>query len=267
MSSRTVLFMLSAAVLLAGCTSRPPQGEPARIGSPERAAAPVSRDTGARGMTRKYRPRPPRVRVLADPSRDPFFDRSAHPVRAERVRGFPHFNTTVWKDRSRDGFSYAPIYANNRADPYQLDTGDIVRVDVFEQGNLSRLYRIDGGGFISMPLIGSVLARGLTTQALEQEVAEKLRRSYVRDPKVTVEISTHRPFYILGEVRNSGQYPFVIGMTIETAVAIAGGYTPRANQRKVMVIKRLGGKLVRTYVPNNYQLKPGDTVKVVERLF
>ena len=254
MSSRVVMLLLSVTVSLAGCTSRNHHVRPAKIGSANVAAQ----------TSPKYMPLPPEN---IDPSYDPFFDRSRHPVKPRQVRGFPHADVKVWTDRSRDGFSYATVYANTQEDPYQLNTGDVVRIDVFEQTNLSRLYRIDGGGFVSMPLVGAVLARGLTTQALEQEVAEKLRQSYIRDPKVTVEISTHRPFYILGEVRNSGQYPYVVGMTIETAVAIAGGYSPRANQRKVMVVRRLGGKLVRTYVPNNYQIKPGDTVKVVERLF
>ena len=253
MSSRIILLLLSATVLLSACASKKREADAAKIG-----AAPVVVET-----TDKYNPA---ASPVADPSYDPFFERNRHPVTPRQQRGFPHADTTVWTDRSRDGFSYAHIYANNGTN-YQLDTGDVVRIDVFEQTNLSRLYRLNGGGFVTIPLIGSVMARGLTTQALEQEVAAKLRRSYLRDPKVTVEISTHRPFYILGEVRNSGQYPYVLGMTIETAVAIAGGYSPRANQRKVQVIRRLGGKLVRTYVPNNYQIRPGDTLKVIERFF
>lgn len=253
MSSRIIVLILSTAVLLSACASKKHKAAPAKIGT-----APVNVET-----TDKYNPG---AQPINDPSYDPFFDRSRHPVTPRQQRGFPHADTTVWTDRSRDGFSYANIHANTGTS-YQLDTGDVVRIDVFEQTNLSRLYRIDGGGFVAIPLVGSVQARGLTTRALEQEVAAKLRRSYLRDPKVTVEISTHRPFFILGEVRNSGQYPYVLGMTIETAVAIAGGYSPRANQRKVQVIRRLGGKLVRTYVPNNYQIRPGDTLKVIERFF
>ena len=254
MSSRIVVLLLAATVLLSGCKSRSQNVGPAKVGP---ANATVVEQTS------KYNSR---QRARRNPSADPFFDPRRHPIKQRQMRGFPHADTPQWRDGSRDGFSFAPIFANTGTS-YQLDTGDIVRIDVFEQTNLSRLYRVDGGGYVSIPLIGAVVARGLTTSALEQEVAAKLRQSYIRDPKVTVEISTHRPFYILGEVRNSGQFPYVLGMTIETAVAIAGGYTPRANERKVLVIRRLGGKLVRTYVPNNYQLKPGDTVKVVERLF
>ena len=85
-------------------------------------------------------------RHAVDPSYDPFFDRSRHLVKPRQMRGFPHADTTVWSDRSRDKFSYADIFANTGM-RYQLDTGDVVRIDVFEQSNLSRLYRIDGGGF------------------------------------------------------------------------------------------------------------------------
>ena len=245
------LLILSAALLLGGCKSHNRRLHPLKLG-------PV--------FSSSHSPSKTDHRQIRNRAYDPFFDRSRHPVVARQQRGFPHADTTVWTDRSRDHFSYADIYANTGM-RYRLDTGDVVRVDVFDQDSLSRLYRVDGGGFISVPLIGAVKARGLSTHALARLIARKLARSYVRDPKVTVEISTHRPFFILGEVRNSGKYPFVVGMTVETAVAIAGGYTPRANQDKVMVIRRLGGKLVRTYVPNNYQIKPGDTLKVVERLF
>jgi len=254
MYSRFVVFALAATMLLTGCKSNNRKIKPSRIAPSHHAMS----------QTSKYMTGDPRHAV--DPAYDPFFDRSRHPVKPKQMRGFPHFRTTVWTDSSRDHFSYADIYANTGMQ-YQLDTGDVVRIDVFEQSNLSRLYRIDGGGFVSIPLIGSIQARGMTTRILEQEVAIKLRRSYIKDPQVTVEISTHRPFYILGEVRNSGKYPYVLGMTVETAVAIAGGYSPRANQKKVMVIRRLGRKLVRTYVPNHYQIKPGDTLKIVERLF
>ena len=249
MFRRFAVFALAIPLLLGGCKSHHRSLNPFKIGA-------------SHHVTRQA----PAPRRVTDPSYDPFFDRARHPVRPQQQRGFPHADTTVWHDRSRDHFSYADIYANTGR-RYVLDTGDVVRIDVFDQSNLSRLYRVDGGGYVAMPLIGSVRARGLTTRALGNRIAARLARSYIRDPKVTVEISTHRPFYILGEVRNSGQYPYVVGMTVETAVAIAGGYSPRANQKKVMVIRRLGGKLVRTYVPNNYQIKPGDTLKVVERLF
>ena len=106
---------------------------------------------------------------------------------------------------------------------YTLDSGDKVRVIVFGQDNLSNVYSVDGSGAVALPLIGPVRARGLTTFELSNEIAGKLRRKYVKDPKVTVEVETYRPFFILGEVNKPGQYPFVNAMTVEAAVAIAEG--------------------------------------------
>src|SRR6185436_8638259 len=110
-------------------------------------------------------------------------------------------------------------------EPYILDTGDRLRVFVYGQPNLSRLYMVDQVGNIAIPLIGSVRARGRTTVDLERSIASKLGREFVKDPQVTVDVAQNRPFFILGEVRLPGQYPFVSGMTIEQAVAIGGGYT------------------------------------------
>jgi polysaccharide export outer membrane protein len=149
--------------------------------------------------------------------------------------------------------------------PYLLDTGDRLRIFVYGQPNLSRLYTIDHGGAISLPLIGRVPARGLTTYALEGRIKARLGAKYVKDPEVTVDVSQNRPFYILGEVRTAGQYPYVSGMTVRTAVAIAGGYTERANQRKIQISRRINGLVEKLDVPDDYIVKPGDTVLVYER--
>lgn len=152
-------------------------------------------------------------------------------------------------------------------DPYRLDSGDRLRVVVFGQENLSRTYAVDGGGFISMPLIGAVQARGFTTFALEREIAGKLRAKYVKDPKVTVEIQTYRPFFILGEVKNPGQFAYVNDLTVQTAVAIAGGYTERARESTVKVTRRMNGQEVTFKVGQDYNIRPGDTIYVTERFF
>jgi polysaccharide export outer membrane protein len=112
---------------------------------------------------------------------------------------------------------------------------------VFGQDNLSRVYGVDGSGYISLPLIGAVCARGLTTFQLAAAVAGELKRKYVKDPKVTAEVDAYRPFFILGEVRKPGQFAYVNGMNVETGVAIAGGYTERANERKVRLTRKFGG--------------------------
>jgi polysaccharide biosynthesis/export protein len=152
-------------------------------------------------------------------------------------------------------------------EPYILDTGDKLRVFVYGQPNLSRLYTVDQIGNIAIPLIGSVRARGRTTVDLEHSIAAKLGREFVKDPQVTVDVAQNRPFFILGEVRLPGQYPFVSGMTIEQAIAIGGGYTERASQRSFRITRKLGALVDQIEAPADYTLCPGDTVFVYERFF
>lgn len=157
-----------------------------------------------------------------------------------------------------------PVVPN---ETYTLDSGDRVRVIVFGQDNLSRVYGIDGSGALAMPLIGPVRARGLTTFELANEIARDLKRKYIKDPKVTVEVETYRPFFILGEVNKPGQYSYVNAMTVEAAVAIAEGYTGRAKQRFVRLTRRFGGVMSTVMVPTDYPVQPGDTIYVLERFF
>jgi polysaccharide biosynthesis/export protein len=151
--------------------------------------------------------------------------------------------------------------------PYVLDAGDRLRVVVFGQEGLSNSYAVDGAGKVSMPLIGSVEARGRTTSQLGAAIATRLRAGFVREPHVAVEVETHRPFFILGEVTASGQYAFVNGMTVETAVAIAGGFSPRAFKTHATVGRVIDGQTVHATVPISYPLRPGDTVTIEERWF
>ena len=150
---------------------------------------------------------------------------------------------------------------------YRLDAGDRVRVIVFGQDNLSRVYGIDSNGSISMPLVGQLRARGLTPYQLSLDIAAELRRKYIKDPKVSVEVETYRPFFILGEVNKPGGYPYVNGMTAEAAVAIAEGYTERAKKRMVRLTRRFGGVNSTVMVPTDYPVQPGDTIYVLERFF
>lgn len=151
--------------------------------------------------------------------------------------------------------------------PYLLDSGDKLRIFVYGQPNLSRLYTVDHGGKISVPLIGAVHARGMTTFGLEKSIRAKLGVEYVKDPHVTVDIAQNRPFFILGEVRSAGQFPYVSGMTVKTAVAIAGGYSERADERKIQITRRINGLVERMDVPDDYVVQPGDTLYVYERFF
>jgi polysaccharide export outer membrane protein len=151
--------------------------------------------------------------------------------------------------------------------PYLLDTGDRLRIFIYGQPNLSRLYTVDHEGKIAVPLIGNVAARGKTTNELQAAIRSRLGTEYVKDPQVTVDIQQNRPFFILGEVRNGGQFPYVSGMTVETAVAIAGGYTERASERSFRITRRVNGYVEQVEAPSEYVLKPGDTVYVYERFF
>ena len=151
---------------------------------------------------------------------------------------------------------------------YTLASGDRLRIIVFGQDNLSNIYAVDGSGRISMPLIGVVPVAGLTTAQVEHAVEAKLKAGYIREPKVTVEVDVYRPFFVLGEVTTSGQYPYVNGMTVQTAVAIAGGYTPRAAKDYAEVTRQVGpGQLVTGTVPITYPVRPGDTIVIKERWF
>src|SRR5207247_8370553 len=116
---------------------------------------------------------------------------------------------------------------------YHLDAGDRLRVVAYGQEGLTNTYAIDAGGSITMPLIGSVPARGRTPAGLAAEISGSLRRGFIREPSVAVEVEAYRPFFILGEVAAPGQYPYVPNMTVESAVAIAGGFSPRARRDRV----------------------------------
>jgi len=151
--------------------------------------------------------------------------------------------------------------------PYTLGPGDKLRVVVFGQDGISSTYIVDAGGNVSLPLIGSVPARGITTQQLSQRIAERLKQGYVREPHVTVEVESYRPFFILGEVTTPGQYPYVADMTVEKAIAIAGGFAPRAYKSTVELTRSAPGDQAKSEVPLTYPLRPGDTVLVKERWF
>lgn len=154
-----------------------------------------------------------------------------------------------------------------QAPVYRVAPDDKVRVTVFGETELTNTYTIGSDGTIAMPLIGNVKVAGLTLPELQGEIAQRLSRGYIRNPKVAADIPEYRPFYILGEVNRSGQYPYRVGMTVEAAVATAGGFTYRAN-RKVVAIKHgrePGEKRYR--LSSDLIILPGDTVRVLERYF
>jgi len=149
--------------------------------------------------------------------------------------------------------------------PYTLDAGDKLRVVVFGQDGLTNSYAVDSAGKITMPLIGGVEARGKTTSELSGAIVARLKGGYIREQHVAVEVESYRPFFILGEVTNSGQYAYVNGLTVESAVAVAGGFSPRALKTGASVARIVDGRTVHAFVPLSYPLRPGDTITVEER--
>ncbi|WP_346913973.1 polysaccharide biosynthesis/export family protein [uncultured Roseibium sp.] len=151
--------------------------------------------------------------------------------------------------------------------PYQLDSSDKLRIIVFGQTDLSNTYTVDQAGYIAFPLIGSVAVRGKTQQELANLIAQKLRQGYLRDPDVSVEVDSYRPIFIMGEVQTAGQYNYVAGMTVQNAIATAGGFSSRARQEDVDITRQVNGEIINGRVPISDPIRPGDTIYVRERYF
>ncbi len=152
-------------------------------------------------------------------------------------------------------------------DHYQLSSGDKVKVLVFGQPDLSGEFQLDGTGRISLPLIKYIDAQGFTAEQLEDAIASKLRPGYLNNPRVSVEVLNYRPFYIIGEVRNPGSYPYVNGITVVNAVAIAGGYTYRAKEDNVVIIRAKDPRKEKINATRETIVLPGEVIEVPERFF
>src|SRR5438105_12258525 len=150
-------------------------------------------------------------------------------------------------------------------EPYRIDSGDRLRIVVFGQEGLTNSYLVDSSGAITMPLIKTMATRGLSTDELTRAVADRLRRGFMREPHVAIEVESYRPFFILGEVIFPGQYAYVPHMTVENAIAIAGGFTPRAYRWGVKLDRPVPGGILRDTVPPLARVRPGDTLIVTER--
>ena len=150
---------------------------------------------------------------------------------------------------------------------YKLDTGDKLRVIVFGEMDLGGEYEVDASGFVRLPLVGQIRAAGLAVNEFEDGMKAALEKGYLRDPRVSVEVINYRPFYILGQVNKPGEYPYVNGMTVLSAVALAGGYTYRANETNVY-IRRRGAEEQRVAPADQVtRVQPGDIITVRERFF
>jgi polysaccharide export outer membrane protein len=160
-----------------------------------------------------------------------------------------------------------PPLPESSAGPYRLDTGDQIRLIVFGQPDLSGEFTVNDNGNISIPLLGPVQARGLSTADLESEVVTALSRDLLVNPSVSVEIQKFRPVFILGEVASPGQYDYTPGMTVLTAVTVAGGFTFRAVEDYVSITRRTGDAAVEGRAERETLVQPGDVIFVYERYF
>lgn len=150
---------------------------------------------------------------------------------------------------------------------YLLDAGDRIRVIVYNEPELSGEFEIDGSGVVAYPLVGQVIAKGKTTRDFEEAVAAALRDGYLIDPRVSVEVTNFRPIYIIGEVETGGEYPYVNGMTVLNAVALAGGYSYRADEDRAYVQRAGTGYEVEYSLDAPVPVFPGDIIRIDERFF
>lgn len=150
---------------------------------------------------------------------------------------------------------------------YRLDVADKVRLIVYNEPTLSGEFTVNSDGVLSVPLIGDVKVRGLTTAESIAAITEKFADGYLRDPKVSIDVLTYRPFYILGEVTKPGEYPYSNGLTVMNAVATASGFTYRANKGNVFIKHAGETKEYKYKMAPDLAVKPGDTVRVGERYF
>lgn len=167
----------------------------------------------------------------------------------------------------RTGERYTAPAEGTTADDYRLDVGDKIRLTVFNEPSVSGDFAINPNGAVALPLIGDVPARGKTAREVAAAAQDRFGRGYLREPKVSVEITGFRPFFILGEVKSPGQYPSTNGMTVLNAVATAQGFTPRA-RKSTVYIRRSGEATEQLYeVTPDLRIYPGDTVRFAERYF
>jgi protein involved in polysaccharide export with SLBB domain len=149
---------------------------------------------------------------------------------------------------------------------YALGTNDQLHIQVYNEPTITGDYVIDGTGFLSIPVAGRIKAAGLTTQQLERSVTAKLNGGILKDARVTIQIGSYAPFYIRGEVKKPGEFPYKPGLTLGDAVAMAGGYTYRANESKAYV-RPSGGIEIAHPLDVDPTISPGDNIRIPERFF
>ena len=150
---------------------------------------------------------------------------------------------------------------------YRLGVGDRLKVSVFGEQDLSGAFDVNATGNVPLPLIGDVPAKGRAIADFRDAVARKLAEGYLKSPKVTVEVLNYRPIYVHGEVKNGGEFPFKNGLKLRDAIAVAGGYTYRANQSYVLLTREGEAQEAKAPLPSGLDVLPGDNIRVPERFF
>ena len=150
---------------------------------------------------------------------------------------------------------------------YRLGVGDKLKVTVFGEQDLSGAYEVNAAGRLAIPLIGEVPAKGQPIGSVREAIAARLSQGYLKQPRVSVEVLNYRPIYIHGEVRSGGEFPFKPGLKMRDAVAVAGGYTYRANQTYALLTREGEQVEVRVPLPSDIDVLPGDNIRIPERFF
>lgn len=178
------------------------------------------------------------------------------------------FSIASWLTTGCAGNSALQEMALSASDTsYALGAGDKLRITVYGEEKLTGEYLVDGSGAIAFPLIGAVQAKGLTAPTLADRLTTALSKGYLDNPSVAIDVLNFRPYYILGEVNTPGEYPFVDGLTVFSAVAKAEGFTYRADEKRVFIRHKDGAGEVLYRLDGTTPVQPGDTIRVLGRRF
>ena len=150
---------------------------------------------------------------------------------------------------------------------HQLEPGDQLQITIFNHPDLSGKFEVDSMGTLSLPLILKTQAEGLTLKELEDSIIAKLQPDYIKDPKITIEVLNYHPFYIIGEVTRPGSYPYVHGLTVMRAIALAGGHTYRAKKNKALLSRANDSDKKEISADYDTAILPGDTIEIPERFW
>ncbi len=165
------------------------------------------------------------------------------------------------------GFAWAPYSQAQNDTAYRLGVGDQVIVNVFNEPDLTGTFAVNDQGIVSLPLIGQVHVAGMTLSEAQDVITQKYGANYLVNPRVNIQVVNYRPFYVIGEVKNPGSYPYVNGMTVLNAVALAGGYTPRGDSDDIRVKHADDPSAREQKIGENDPVKPGDIIRVNQKLF